>query len=83
MPGGSHQWRSSYLSWQLSFRCDGGSIERVSEQMCLNCGERAATSSGGKTVPLCEVCASKTSSSRGVKMTAPKPKLKIIAGGRT
>jgi hypothetical protein len=55
----------------------------MSAQMCLNCGERPAISSGGKTVPLCAVCTPKAGNSRGVKMTAPKkpPKLKLVKGG--
>ena len=52
--------------------------------MCLNCGERPAVQNkDSKTVPLCEVCAPKAGSSRGVKMTPPKPKLKALAGGKS
>lgn len=51
--------------------------------MCLNCGMQPATSSKSKkTVPLCEECASKAGGSRGVKMAPPKPKLKVIEGGK-
>ncbi len=55
----------------------------MSAQMCLNCGERPARPTNGKTVPLCEVCGPKAGSSRGIKMTPPKrPKLKAIDGGK-
>lgn len=51
--------------------------------MCLNCGDRPAVKAkDSKTVPLCEVCAPKAGSARGVKMAPPKPKLKILTGGR-
>jgi hypothetical protein len=59
-------------------------VSAMSAQMCLNCGERPAVTKTGKTVPLCEECASKAGGSRGVKM-APKDKklkLKAIDGGR-
>jgi len=57
----------------------------MSTQMCLNCGERPALEAKGKkTVPLCGECAAKAGGSRGVKMTPPKrPKLKVIAGGKS
>jgi hypothetical protein len=52
--------------------------------MCLNCGERpAVTAKGAKTLPLCSECKAQAGSSRGVKMTPPKPKLKAIAGGKS
>lgn len=55
----------------------------IEVQMCLNCGMQPATSSKSKkTVPLCEECASKAGGSRGVKMAPPKPKLKVIEGGK-
>ena len=48
-------------------------------QLCVNCGERPAMSSIG-TVPLCEVCSSKTSK-RGVKVVG-KPKKPKTAPAR-
>jgi hypothetical protein len=58
----------------------------MSKQMCLNCGEKPAVPQpGGKTVPLCAECASKTTGSRGVKMApkaAPKPRLRLVKSTR-
>lgn len=55
----------------------------MSKQMCLNCGERPAVApKDGSTVALCGVCAPKAGSSRGVKMTPKKPRLKVLSGGR-
>jgi hypothetical protein len=60
----------------------------MSNQMCLNCGERPAVNApGSKTVPLCLVCAPKAGGSRGVTMIpkqgqSTQPRVKTVLGSK-
>ncbi len=37
-------------------------------QLCLSCGERPANPKNKKTLPLCDLCAARTSNPRGVQL---------------